>query len=756
MDQATRDRAYISVIEVAVPPNTEWQPKAAQQFITGLFSISELLKLVISGTDQGIGWSIEAGWGNEEAVKRTIYATYPQAQVDVRPKAGCHIGYWLFQIHAGGPFVFPLKYAEDFDSVDPLALVIEAMANVGPDEEVVYELCLTSPKQNYFELGEKLLTKSVVGVMDYTSLSGAIAATTAKARGADRVDGYVPEISEMARVKLNSRLMEATFGIKIKTASRDRAFELAFLFSPALDSLYREKFNALTSPDRDTHSLVLSAKEVAALWHLPTERCQTPGIVWASGVASALPRQLLQKPAGPYITLGVNQYRGQTQPVRLAYVDRVTHVNIIGKTRVGKSTLIHRMIHQDIETDQGVAVIDPHGDLIQSILATSIPKDRERDVVLLDIRDQDYPIGLNLLSSVPGLSDEAVAGQVLTALKKLFDYWSSRIEDALYAAIRALVSYPGATVEDIPRIFTNDELRHRVLSQLGGTVDVGFWEEYEVKHPMVRDEISSPITSRIRKFYRDPIIRRMVCQQTCLDVSHILNTRKIFLVNLGGGVDVSDIDTFTIGAMLIAKLQLAAMSRVRLSPAERTPYYLYIDEVQNFVTTSLSKMFSEVGKYGLNLVVANQFLDQLRSATGDTLEAILGNVGTSIIFRVGTPDDKALAPFVEPGFTNQDLLNLDRFHAVVKMQAGGKTLDAFSMMTLPQLPPYDDVVDRIAQIRNQSRATYARPATEVDEELKWRSRPGGQDQPKNQDLPKDDSGDNADDSKKDWRDDLAG
>jgi len=704
------------MIWVAVPSSTKWQSDIVLSFTRQLTSNFNQLKLLVRAIDNQIVWGLDVSPRSLSALERTLYSFYPDIQMETKGKPFSS-SYWQYDVGAANRFVMPLRYVEEFAHFDPLAAVVNAMVGLAEDEEIIYQLELSRPTKNYYKEAQRMFVPSF-----WDSFKQGIASDVFKLHppAPEAIEGG-QDIKALVEEKLSSGpFVEVDFCLKVK-ADSDRVDTLVNMIATAL-SQFDSEFNWLTGAGSDVYPLVLSPNELAGLWHLPPEYCQTQGVYWATRAVSPLPVEIIKQ--GDGIVLGVNAYQSKDREVRLGYADRVTHVYVVGKTRVGKSTLIHRMAHQDIAAGKGVAIIDPHGDLVSDILACSIPQGREQDVVLLDIRDQNYPVGLNVLAPVAGLSDEAVAGQALAVLKKLFEeeYWSTKIEDSLYAAIRPLVSYPGSTVEDISRIFINDEFRYQVLDQLGGEVDVGFWEEYEAMHPMVKSETSNPITRRVRKFYRDPTVRRMVCQQSCLDLAHILNTNKIFLVNLGGGVDISDVDTYTIGALLVARLQLAAMSRVKLPRADRTPYYLYIDEVQNFVTTSLSKMFSEVGKYGLSLVVANQFLSQLQSATGDTLEAILGNVGTSIIFRVGTPDDKALVAHVEPNFTNQDLLNLDRFHTVVKMQAGGQTQDAFSMKTLPPLEPDGNFEDRVNRIKQRSRDTYARPVAEVNEELKQRSR----------------------------------
>ena len=286
------------------------------------------------------------------------------------------------------------------------------------------------------------------------------------------------------------------------------------------------------------------------------------------------------------------------------------------------------------------------------------------------------------------------------------------MEDALHAALMAATAIDGATIQSIPKLFYNSSYRAHALQSVRDPIALEFWyDEYEPLTAAHQREFARPITHRLRKFYRNDAIRPVVCQPTSLDFGSIIEDRKIFLAKLGG---IPDIEAETLGALLVSKFQRAAMSRGAISPDEIPEYYLHIDEVQNFITTSLAQMFSEAGKFGLRLVVANQYLKQLEGAT---LEAVMGNVGTTIMFRVGPNDAGALAPFVAPVHTKEDLINLDRFQAIVKMQAIGKTMPAFNMSTVEPLAPYKDAAERISRIKQHSRQTYGRKRDDVEAEL---------------------------------------
>ena len=530
--------------------------------------------------------------------------------------------------------------------------------------------------------------------------------------GAKEYPKYVPALQRAAEDKLRANLMQAMFEIKIKARSRHRADEILATLAPGLATFEREGNNYLVPMQNGAFPLILTANEVAALWHLPNERCDVPGVNWTPAVRSPLTAK--QNKENDDVKIGVNDYQGKERDVWLNYPDRVTHVNIIGKTRTGKSTLMHNMIHQDIAAGKGVGVIDPHGSLVDNILATSIPTEREKDVILFDIGDIEYPIGLNLLSGPENLKPNIIAGQALSVIRKMFaENWSSsRMEDALHSALMAAITVDEATIQTIAKIFYNSGYRAEVLQQVVDPITLEFWYyEYEPLTAAHQREIARPITHRLRKFYRNDAIRPVVCQPKSLDFRSLLDDGKIFLAKLGG---IPDVEAETLGALLVSKFQMAAMSRTELSPEDIPEYYLYIDEVQSFVVTNLSQMLSEAGKFGLRLVVANQFLRQLEGAT---LEAVMGNVGTTIMFSLGPNDAPTLAPFVKPVHTKDDLINLDRFQAIVKMQTAGKTLPAFSLSTPPPLEKPDDAKQTVERIRDISREKYARPVQEVETEF---------------------------------------
>jgi hypothetical protein len=674
---------YIRVIRVRVLPNTTWQPDMAERLITSLFTFGEPLTLVIQAAPDSIEWHIELPRHHEVALIQSLYALYPQAKLTTEPKREIGIGYYPYQFHTSSPFIAPLKFAQDFGDIDPLASLISALSSLGQAEKARFELLLSSVNERHYELGRK-----------------ANLAFAEKGR-------FTRELQKLVNEKLDGLLKQAALIVKINAASQQRANQLAAILKPALVLFGREGSNFLIQPSEASFPLVLSVPEVASLWHLASDQCQTSGISWAKRTAP-LPPALMNQRSG--ICLGTNKYQGRVREVWLDYPSRVTHVNLLGKTGMGKSNQIHHMIHQDIANGKAVALIDPHRALFDDVLACSIPSNREQDVVLLDVTDTNFPVGLNLLTMPPGVSPSEAAGQIQGVLHKIMSSdLSPRIKDAIHAALVALLHAPGSTIRDIPRLFYDSSYRSEILKQVTDPAALEFWHDiYETLSEGQQAQLVYPLTRHLRQFYQNESIQRMLTQVTSLDFEKILNSKSIFLATLFG---LPDAEAEVLGALLISKFQVAAMSR---GDKQFDTFYLYIDEVQRFITTSLPTMFSEIRKFGISAVVANQYLQQLE---GGTLEAIMGNTGATIVFRVGQRDAGHLAPLLRPQFNADDLLQLDRFTAVAKIQHGTETLPAFSLNPPAPLSPPDDAPERMEQIRNLSRKKYARPKEEVDAEI---------------------------------------
>jgi hypothetical protein len=484
----------------------------------------------------------------------------------------------------------------------------------------------------------------------------------------------------------------------IRTIEADRASDALTLYQSL-----RAGNRAAWLPPR----LILEPRELAAIWHLPHKECRAPRIIWASGLQD-VPEAVTRLTEGS--ELGIGKYQGGDSVVRLPAVDRVTHLNIVGKTGTGKSTLMHHLIHQDIAAGRGVAVIDPHGKLVRDILQVSIPPERENDVIVLDLANEAYPPPLNPLRGIGGYTGTL---KVVGIIERLFEgtEGAARMASYLRASLIPLQSEPHATMRDVARMFMDDVYREQKLDATDDVETQDFWDfQYSIGSPALRRQIAEPIVNRIRPFYANPYLYPTLCHPDALDFRTLIHQNKIILISLAMDDEcVPEQERNLVGALLMSRLQMSGMKA-----GTQSLFYIYIDEVQRFVTTSLPDMFSEARKYGLSLTTANQFLGQL---TGKTLDAVIGNVGTTVVFRCGHDDASALATYMKPQFSAQDLMDLDRFEAVIKMQVEGQTQPAFSLLPFTPLPVPEDAAEREARIRQCSITTYTPKSRE--EVLAW-------------------------------------
>lgn len=703
-------------LTVAVPKDTPWQPDKAAYLaaqIINLLPRAEELMLYIAASSERIRWGVMIPVSIETALKSVLYGLYPEVQLAEETDLEREPEWW-YEFKASGDFFLPFAEVDTFKATDPLAVVVNALSTVQPGEQIIYFINLTLPSKDY----RKELDRQLIPSVWQSVLFGLQQQIFQPLPPSPESLQEERMFKELAFGKVSQPLAEAKIFISIQTPNQQRANEFVWLIYNTLKQ-YHSEFNGIIGGEA-AQTMVLTASELAGLWHMPTIYCVAPGIVWAAAHAP-LPGAAAQQADG--IPLGIHSYRGHSQEVRLSYSDRQSHVNIVGKTGVGKSTLIQHLVRQDILNGKCVGVIDPKGDLITKILA-GIPPERERDVILFDVADRDYPIGLNLLAMPARVSPDEIAGRVLALIKKFFadDWPGEQTEGAFYAAILTLLYQPGSTLVDIARLFNEEAYRQQVLPRVDDLLGLEFWNDYQRRSPGDRLKIATPVITRARRFYRDRTLQRIICQSRGLNFRWMIDTNKIFLASLVG---IGDLEAHTLGALLISKFQLAVMSRTDISEPRRQPVYLYIDEVQNFTTHSLGTLFSQGRSFGLSLVTANQYFSQL---PGETLEAVLGNVGTNICFAVGHTSASHLTGLMRPEFTADNLQQLDKFTTVVKMQREGQTLPAFLLHTLPP-PVLPDATTTIDRIRQHSRQSYGRPASEVDAELRQRYGPGEPAQP---------------------------
>lgn len=499
---------------------------------------------------------------------------------------------------------------------------------------------------------------------------------------------------------------------------------------------------------RPKDPFVLSQEELATMFHLPTLSVTTARIQWVNA-PKIEPPAILPDESDDATLIGRTNFRTQADLYGIKPDDRRRHVYIIGKTGMGKSTLLENMIFSDIQAGKGVGVIDPHGDLAEAVMRF-VPKNRTNDVVLFDPSDSDFPLAFNLLEGKNPAQRGLVASGLIGVIKKLnIDSWGPRLEHFLRNTVLALVEAPDTTMLGITRMLVDKDYRMKILHYVQDPMVKSFWEtEFNALAPQKLAEAVGPIQNKVGQFLSTPVIRNIVGQpKSALDIRFAMDSGKIVIVNLSKG-KIGEDNSSMLGSLLITKFQLDAMSRADIPSAERRDFYLYVDEFQNFATDSFATILSEARKYKLNLTMANQYIAQM---TDEVCAAVFGNVGSLVSFQVGIDDAKVLAQqFDEDRILPSQLAGLPKYKVYNRIMINGVTSEVFSGDTLPppEIPGDESPEERMAKIRNFSRQRYAKPRSVVESRIERWSRQET-DKRKKKDGKSDEKGDVKKDGAKD-------
>ncbi len=424
--------------------------------------------------------------------------------------------------------------------------------------------------------------------------------------------------------------------------------------------------------------------------------------------------------------LGKTNFRNRQVEFGIKTDDRRRHIYIIGKTGVGKTTMMENMIIDDILAGRGVGLIDPHGEFVEKIL-NFVPEERVDDVIYFNPADTEYPIAFNPLETVADEHRHLVASGVMGVFKKVWpDVWSARMEYILNNTLLALLEYPESTLLGIMRMLSDREYRAKVVEHLQDPVIKSFWtNEFARYTQRLETEAVAAIQNKVGQFVSNPLIRNVLGQpHSSIDLRKVMDEGKILIANLSKG-RIGEDNSALLGAMLITKLQLAAMKRVDMPEAERRDFYLYIDEFQNFSTESFVNVLSEARKYRLSLVLAHQYIGQLGDYQNSKVrDAIFGNVGTIVLFRTGAEDAEFLEKEFTPTFEASDLVNLSNHSIYIRLMIDGVASRAFSASTLGPKPlPQETFTDLMIE---NSRRHFGTPKAIVEKKIasEWASEAG--------------------------------
>lgn len=413
--------------------------------------------------------------------------------------------------------------------------------------------------------------------------------------------------------------------------------------------------------------------------------------------------------------IGETTFRGDHRQFGIKQDDRRRHVYMIGKTGVGKTTLIENMIKQDIENGKGVALIDPHGDLARNLL-DAVPPHRVNDVVYFNPADIDYPVAFNVMQAVDPKYKYLVSSGLIGVLQKIWaDTWGPRLEYILRNTILAVLDYPNSTMLGVLRMLSDDKYRKKVVARVEDPVVKAFWyDEFAHYNERFKTEAVAPIQNKVGQFLTSSIIRNIISQpKSTIDMKDIMDNGKILLVNVSKG-QIGEDNSALLGAMIITHIQLAAMDRANIEEEERRDFYLYVDEFQNFATEAFGTILSEARKYRLNLTIGHQYITQMEEPVRD---AVFGNTGTIVSFRIGAADSEFLEKEFAPTFTETDLVNLDKYNAYIRLMIDGITSKGFSMRTIA---PSGDNFGLHEKIIKVSRERYAQKREIVEDKIaRW-------------------------------------
>lgn len=754
------DQKYV-LLKVSVPKENDKAPVAAEQMFAALHgihrdsrgrffegSVQEHIGLEIAGGEGRINFYVYAPEAQKSFVEGQVYAQYPKAEIHetedyVGQEAGPRDHVVGTELKLTKSDVYPIKTFLNFEDVDPLSGITAVMSDLAPEEHVWIQLLARPADDKWRKRSDAELNRLRGGGGGGLSAGGVLggigkfigelftaATTTPDPKGGKAAPPQQVQVDEALVSGISEKSAKLGYEVKLRlVAVAPEAAQAKRRLSSAIGAFKQyntTNLNGFAAGKVITKSEqvlagyrgrqftgkgpILNIEEVASVFHLPNTSVETPTISWTASSKGEPPENLPLAEEDKTLTVfGETNFRGGVKRFGISVDDRRRHVYAIGKTGMGKTNMLENMVISDVLAGRGLAVVDPHGDFIETVL-DHIPQNRIDDVIVFNPADRGFPIAFNILEKVDRDAKPLVASGVVGVFEKIYGHsWGPRLEHILRNTIMALLDYPDSTLLDVPKLLANEKFRKDVIEHIEDPVVKNFWvDEFGNYTERQRVEAIAPIQNKVGQFLSSSLIRNVLGQKhTAIDLREVMDSGKILLIKLSKG-ELGEDASALLGAMLITKIQLAAMSRADIPEEQRKDFYLFVDEFQNFATESFATILSESRKYRLNLAMANQYVAQMPE---EVQAAVFGNVGTIISFRVGGADAQWLVKEFEPVFTEIDIVNLDKYHIYLKQAINGVTGDAFSARTIP-LP--DETTPYREQIIERTRQTYARPRDEVE------------------------------------------
>lgn len=738
-----RGREDVSVdsvyLQISVPRSNEIKIDAMEQVIASLYSIKKggwkqkfsvqpSISFEIVAREEDIRFYVWCPSRYKDLVEKSIHGSYPDAEiVEVQEVNIFHeegkVSYKSLQLSKAN--FYPIKTYKDLPT-DILASITSSMAKMGKGEAAMIQVLVSPAESDWQKSGKKFIsdTKKQESSSESAkySVSGkqleAVEAKTSKpgfetsirivttAPSKDIAKSHLDNIS--ASLSQSAGEYNNFGGRKIYNKG---GFMQDFLYR------YQPMFNVFKN-----HISVLNTEELATLFHFPNRQITTPHIHWLNSKTAPAPAEIPEE--GLY--LGKSIYRGVERKICMSDDDRRRHLYIIGATGTGKTELLKDMIMQDIRAGKGLCFMDPHGDAVEDILKL-IPPERAEDVIYFRPSDTERPMGLNLLEANTEDQKHFVASSVINMMYKLFDPYKTgivgpRFEHAVRNAMLTVMSVPGNTFVEVMRVLTDSRFVQELLPKVDDPIIRRYWtDQIAQTSDFHKSEVLDYITSKFGRFVTNKMIRNIIGQSTSsFSFRDVMDNGKILLINLAKG-ELGEENSNFLGLILVPRILMAAMSRSDTPEDQRRDFYLYVDEFQNFATPDFAVILSEARKYKLNLTVANQFIGQVEE---EVKNAVFGNVGTKISFRVGVTDANYLQHEFTPIFNEDDLLNVERFHAYIKTIVHNQPQTPFSLDTTKDISKIKAMEsERTAEIiREMSRLKHGRDLKLVDAEITRRAK----------------------------------
>lgn len=728
-------------LEIRIPKENEIKIDAAEQMFASFASLKksgwlsfldldDVLAFEIIGKRAEIRFYVSAPSRIVDLVEKTIYGYYPAADIKKvdEPNIFFEDGKVAFAaVRAKEVAYMPLKVFKDLPS-DSLAAVTSALSKMSEGEGAVVQILIRPAEAKWKKQG-----KSYVASTKKTEANPEKATFKTDPKTLEKIDdkctksGFETTIRFVVSAKtkeaadIHLRNIKSAFSQFNSDLNSLKGTKIIFKGGFMINFIYKF-FPVVELPFLKSVS-ILSSDELASLFHFPNKTVETPHIQWLKAKTGPVPAEVPQS-GGTF--MGYGYYRGEKRKVYIGADDRRRHIYIIGKTGTGKSELLKEMIKQDIKSGAGVCVIDPHGDLVDDVIKY-IPPERAEDVIYFDPSDTERPMGLNLLEAHTEEQKHFITTAIINLMYKLYDPQRTgiigpRFEHAVRNAMLTVMYELGATFIEVMRILQDAKYVQEILPKVQDPIIRRYWtDQIAQTSDFHKSEVLDYIVSKFGRFVTNKTMRNIIGQsKSAFDFRKVMDEGKILLINLSKGKLGEENSSF-LGLVLIPKILVAAMSRQEIPEDKRRDFYLYVDEFQNFATPDFATILSEARKYRLNLTVANQFIGQMEE---EVKNAVFGNVGTPISFRVGVTDASYLQREFQPVFSESDLINVERFHAYVKTVVDGEPVPPFSVDMTKDIKAVKAAAnDKIAAAVVQlSRLKFGRPKELVEAEITQRAR----------------------------------